>query len=110
MTPIAYCERERDLARMTILRDGDRLVARRRRPEDAIEPTFQTGALNDLWIHVRSGGRYLRHDEVTDLETGAVCYDYSSFEDGRLWLRPVDEWHAVIDGRPRFERIGNGRQ
>lgn len=106
MTPIAFCERERDLARMTILQDGDRLVARRRTVDDAITPTFQIGALNDLWIHVRSGGRYLRHDEVVDLETGLTCYDYSSFEDGRLWLRPVAEWHAIVEGRPRFAPIG----
>jgi len=106
MTPVAFCERESDLARMTILHDGDRLVARRRLPEDVIVPTFQTGAYNDLWVHLRSGGRYMRHDEVTDLETGEPCYDYSSIADGRLWLRTIAAWHETVDGKPRFIPMG----
>lgn len=105
-TPIAFAERESDLARMTILRmpDGS-LVARRRRPDDAIVPSYQTGRHNDAWMHVRSGGRYVRHDDVLDVESGKPSYDYSAFSDGRLWLRPVAEWHEVIDGRPRFEPL-----
>lgn len=107
MKPIAFCERESDLAPMTILLDGERLVARRRLISDSIVPTYRTGAYNDLWLHVRSGGRYLRHDEVLDLETNELCYDYSSFEDGRLWLRSVSAWHEIVEGSPRFKQIGN---
>lgn len=106
MTAIAFCEREDDLAKMTIHRlAGGRLVARLRRPEDQIVPGHQVGEYNDLWIHVRSQGRYIRHDDVHDEDRGIDCYDYSSFQDGRLWLRAVDRWHEIVDGRRRFERI-----
>lgn len=107
MQAIAFCERESDNAPMTILQDGDRLVARRRLLEDSITPSFRVGAHNDLWLHVRSGGRYLRHDEVLDLETGEICYDYSSFTDGRLWLRSVAAWHEIVEGHPRFIPVGH---
>lgn len=107
MTAIAFAERESDLARMTIHRLPDgRLVARRRAPEDSILPTHRTGEFGDLWLHVGSGGRYIRHDVVHDEELGIDCYDYSSWQDGRLWLRSIAEWHEPRpDGRTRFERI-----
>lgn len=106
-TVVAFAEREADLAKMSIVRREDgTLAARRRAPDDSIEPTHQIGQYNDIWMHVRSGGRYVRHDEVLDIETGRMCYDYSSYADGRLWLRPVQEWHEVVNGRPRFERLG----
>lgn len=105
MMPLAFCEREVDLARMTICRDGDRLVARLRLATDRIEPTYQTGGFNDAWVHVSSGNGYVRHDEVFDLDAGVACYDYSSNETGRLWLRPIAEWEQIVNGRPRFEPL-----
>lgn len=103
---VAFADRESDLARMTILRMPDgRLVARRRQPDDMITPNHQTGRYNDLWLHVKSGGRYIRHDEVHDIELDIACYDYSSFEDGRLWLRSIAEWHEEVGGRTRFELL-----
>ena len=107
MTAIAFCDRESDLAKMTIHRlDDGRLVARRRRPDDSIVPIHRTGSFGDLWLHVGSGGRYIRHDEVFDEDLGIYCYDYSSCENGRLWLRSIAEWHEPRpDGRTRFERI-----
>jgi hypothetical protein len=105
-TTVAFAERESDLARMTILRMPDgTLAARRRRPDDVIVPSYQTGAYNDMWEHVRSGGRYIRHDDVLDLETREPCYDYSSCTDGRLWLRSRIQWHEEVDGKPRFRRM-----
>jgi len=100
---IAYAERESDLARMTIFQKSDgRMVARLRRPEDSLEPSHREGVYNDLWRHVGSGGHYLRHDEVYDEDAGQACYDYSSYETGRLWLRSVREWHENVRGGPRF--------
>lgn len=106
MTAIAFAEREDDLARMTIHRlDDARLVCRRRTPQDRIDPSHRMGEYEDLWVHVRSQGRYIRHDVVYDEERGVHCYDYSSYENGRLWLRSVDAWYEIVDGRQRFERI-----
>lgn len=105
MTPIAFAEREADLVRMTIMRTADGcIVARRRRADDVIVPTHQEGEYNDVWRHVRSGGLYVRHDKVLDLETNRLCFDYSAFSDGRLWLRDAREWDEIIEGRARFER------
>jgi len=108
MTAIAFCEREDDLAKMTIHRlDDGILVARRRTPMDRIVPTHRMGEFEDLWIHVRSQGLYIRHDIVLDEERGTHGYDYSSYENGRLWLRAIDAWYEIVDGRQRFERIGS---
>lgn len=89
---------------MTILEDGDRLVARRCQPDDRIEPTHKTGRHGDLWIHRKTRHRYLRHDDVHDMELDLPCHDYSSWEDGRLWLRPIAEWEQDEGAGPRFER------
>lgn len=104
---VAFCDRESDLAPMTILIEPDgTVVARRRIDADRIEPTARTGRFDDQWLHVGSMGRYTRHDLVYDLETGTPCYDYSSWADGRLWLRSIAEWFEMRpDGRTRFERI-----
>lgn len=104
--PVAFAERECDLVKMTIMRmpDGS-LIARPRKSEDIIVPTHQTGEYNDLWVHVRSGGQYIRHDSVYDEDAGKICYDYSSCQDGRLWLRPISEWEEKASGRSRFERV-----
>lgn len=104
---IAFGDRESDLAPMTILVEpGGLIVARRRLPDDRIDPSPRVGAFDDQWLHVGSGGRYTRHDQVLDLDLGLLCYDYSSWTDGRLWIRSVIEWHqAREDGRPRFERF-----
>lgn len=106
MTVIAFAEREDDLAEMTIhrLEDG-RLVARRRTSEDRIDGMRPKGRFDDAWIHVRSQGRYMRRDVVLDEERGIQCYDYSSLENGRLWIRAIEAWHEIVDGRSRFERI-----
>lgn len=107
---VAFAERESDLVRMTILRMEDgRLYARKRLPDDHINPTYQEGEYNDIWRHVKSDGLYIRHDRVIDIETDIECYDYSSCQDGRLWLRSIKEWHEVIDGRTRFEKIETDR-
>lgn len=107
-TPVAFAEREFDLARMTLFRLPDgRMAARRRLAEDVIHPGYQTGRYNDLWEHVRSGGRYIRHDDVLDVERNEECYDYSAYSDGRLWLRSTREWHEEVDGVPRFRRLGH---
>jgi hypothetical protein len=106
MTIVAFAEREDDLAEMAIHRLGDgRLVARRRTPEDKVDGMRPKGAFDDAWIHVRSKGRYIRHDVVFDEERGIECYDYSSLEHGRLWIRAIGAWHEIVEGRPRFERI-----
>lgn len=105
--PVAFADREYDLAPMTILVEPDgTVVARRRLAEDRIRPDARTGAFDDVWVHVGSGGRYTRHDVVWDLETGTACHDYSSWSDGRLWLRSIAEWFEMrSDGRPRFQRV-----
>ena len=105
--PVAFADREYDLAPMTILVEPDgTIVARRRMPDDRIRPDARTGTFDDVWVHVGSGGRYTRHDVVWDLETGTACHDYSSWSDGRLWLRSIAEWFEMRDdGRPRFQRL-----
>jgi hypothetical protein len=110
MTPVAFCDRVSDLAQMTILLDVDGVLrARRRLASDRIVPTFQTGRFGDLWRHVKTQGRYVRHDVVYDMDLdpvdGVPCYDYSSMADGRLWLRTHASWHDVVDGTPRFEPL-----
>ena len=106
MIPIAFCEREADLAPMTILRAVDgRLVARRRLRDDRIVPTHRSGRHEDLWVHERAGGRYVRHDDVFDMDAGLESYDYSAMSDGRLWLRPVREWREPSGGSPRFRPL-----
>lgn len=110
MRAIAFCDRESDLARMTIFDDGDRLVARRRRIENRIEPTHQDGRYNDLWQHMRSGRRYVRHDDVYDEDAGIACYDYSSNDDGRLWLRNAAEWEQEVNGVPRYQMLSHGER
>jgi hypothetical protein len=82
---IAFADRESDLAPMTILVEPDGLVvARRRLPEDRIVPSARVGSFDDQWLHVGSNGRYTRHDQVLDVDLGLLCYDYSSWMDGRL--------------------------
>lgn len=110
MTPVAFCERVSDLALMTIVRrDDGSLFARRRLPEDRIVPTHRDGTYEDLWRHVKTQGRYVRHDDVPDMDldpgNGVPSYDYSSMTDGRLWLRTHASWHDVVDGIPRFEPL-----
>lgn len=110
MTPIAFCDRVSDLAQMTILRDEAGILrARRRIPSDRIVPTHRSGVFDDLWRHVKTQGRYVRHDIVLDMDLdpvdGVPCYDYSSMTDGRLWLRTHASWHDVVDGTPRFEPL-----
>lgn len=110
MTPVAFCDRVSDLAPMTIMVGEDGMLrAFRRHASDAIVPTFQTGAFEDLWLHVKTQGRYVRHDVVLDMDLdpvdGVPCYDYSSMENGRLWLRAQSSWHDVVDGIPRFKPL-----
>lgn len=110
MKAIAFCERVSDLARMTIHRREDGvLVAMLRNRDDRIVPTFQTGEYEDLWMHVKTQGRYVRHDPVLDMDLdpvdGVASYDYSSMKDGRLWLRRQTSWHDVAEGIPRFEPL-----
>ena len=110
---IAFCDRETDLAPMTVLREPDgSVVARPRLPGDRIVPQARAGAHDDEWMHVRSRTRYTRHDDVADLSdplSPVPSHDYSSWADGRLWLRPVAEWEEPVDGRARFERLADWR-
>jgi hypothetical protein len=107
MIAVRFCQREHDLAEMTILDDGGRLIARHRLPEDRIDPAPRKGAFEDEWVHVKSKGRYIRHDLVLDIEEDVECYDYSSWQVGRPWLRSTVEWHEVTNGVPRFVPAGS---
>ncbi len=103
---IALVTREWDMVPMALHRlDDGRIVARRRAEGDDVLTTRPAVAHGDAWRHVRSGGEYVRNDEVLDEETGTRCYDYAAVSDGRGWLRSVAEWHEIIDGRARFERL-----
>lgn len=101
---VSLVEREDDLAPMTVLRLPDgRLVARRRETGDAEPQQRRIGGHDDNWRHVRSGGRYLRRDDVLDLERGVESYEYHAIDGGRKWLRSKTEWHEPVEGRCRFE-------
>ena len=104
---VSFAERESDLAPMPVLdAGGGRLVARRRRPGDEAPAQRRPGRYEDGWLHVRSGGRYVRRDDVEDLETGDACHEYAALADGRTWLRSVAEWNEEVGGRRRFEPAG----
>jgi hypothetical protein len=103
MTIIAFCEREDDLAPMTLVEIHGMIVARARMPHDVAPSSPRIGKLQDQWRHVRSGGLYLRHEAVLDLDRNVWCYHYSSVIDGRAWLRAIEAWREIVDGRPRFE-------
>lgn len=103
---IAFTTREWDLSPMAIHRNADgSLVARRRVDGQEAAKTRPPVAHGDRWRHVRSGGEYVRNDDVLDEETGTPCHDYTAASDGRGWLRSVTEWNEIVDGRKRFERI-----
>lgn len=109
MTPVAFCERESDLAEMTILMDADgTLHARRRLPSDVVVEGLRVDSFDDVWTHVGSQGVYARHGAVLDLDLdpdGSVpSYDYSALAGRRRWLRTQRSWHDVVDGIPRFRR------
>lgn len=54
-----------------------------------------------LYRHLKTGGHYyVETDEATIEKTGERAVVYTSVKDGRVWVRPFDEFN---DGR--FERV-----
>lgn len=100
-----FCERERDLAPMTVIMVDGRMHARPRRPDDRPSSDGHMPTFQDRWTHVKSGGLYTRLDPVVDDEDGTSSYTYRS-DQGRTWMRPVAEWFETSGERPRFEPIG----
>ncbi len=108
MIAIAFCERESDLAPMTIWKRADgRLEAHRRRDDDVIDRSGHACRYDDAWMHLKTRGAYLRLDVVDDVdqEPPVSSYHYSAIDGGREWLRARESWHEVTDGTPRFERL-----
>lgn len=106
MNAIRFCERESDLAPMTIFRMEDgRLIARKRSPTDAITHDNAPAEFGDAWIHTKSQGRYTRNDQVFDEDLAINSYHYTSQDNGREWLRAISSWHEILDNHTRFERL-----
>ena len=49
-----------------------------------------------IWVHVKTGGRYILIGEGVIEKTNTPCVMYTSILGGPIWVRPTDEFH---DGR-----------
>ena len=48
-----------------------------------------------------------KHSEtMEDLVIYKALYKSAEFPYGQVWCRPLKMWDEIIDGKPRFEKIG----
>lgn len=65
-----------------------------------------------IWKHSKTGGYYAVVELCHREKDGAPMVVYRNVEDGRTWVRPLDEWQQVvpIDAQgthaPRFQMVG----
>lgn len=48
-----------------------------------------------------------KHSETKeDLVIYKALYKSAEYPHGQVWCRPLKMWNEIIDGKPRFEKIG----